>query len=173
MAQYRRTRYLIKPRLQMMFVLVFLSTASLYVLLQAILLNLTMQRVSQELPTGSEAVMPHVLSALRTNLFLTFAILIPVSLSIGIVVTFRVAGPVHRFETYLKQILSGERPGPCRLRDADELQELCSLINQVTEPLRATPEESADSESTLRAQLDEAPSLVPEQASAAPSEEPV
>ena len=69
-------------------------------------------------------------------LLVSFGMLLPLTIAVGILVTFRIAGPVYRFEKYLKQVIDGEEVGPCRIRDGDEFQELCELINQATAPLR-------------------------------------
>jgi hypothetical protein len=39
---------------------------------------------------------------------------------------------------YLTELASGANPKPCRIRDGDELQDLCELMNRATEPLRRT-----------------------------------
>ena len=51
-------------------------------------------------------------------------------------VTFRIAGPIYRFEQYLAGIAEGRQLGPCRIREGDELVELCARINEATAPLR-------------------------------------
>jgi hypothetical protein len=72
------------------------------------------------------------------------AVLLPLTLSVGIVATFRIAGPLHRFETFLRAIANGEKPADCKIRRGDELQEFCTLLNDVTAPLRTGDAPSAD-----------------------------
>ena len=74
---------------------------------------------------------------------LTFSlvILLPVIFAFGILLTFRIAGPVYRFEQYLGSVARGEQLGPCKIRDGDELQNLCDAINAATEPLRMRHEQ--------------------------------
>jgi hypothetical protein len=36
----------------------------------------------------------------------------------------------------LKRVIEGQERGECRLRNGDELQDLCELINRATEPIR-------------------------------------
>ena len=57
-------------------------------------------------------------------------------IAVGILVTFRVAGPVYRFEQHLGSLARGEDPGTCRIRKGDELQDLCASINAAVETLR-------------------------------------
>jgi nitrogen fixation/metabolism regulation signal transduction histidine kinase len=61
---------------------------------------------------------------------------LPLTIAVGILVTFRIAGPVYRLKEFLKSIASGATPEDCRLRKGDELQDLCSLANDATAPLR-------------------------------------
>jgi len=69
-----------------------------------------------------------------------------IPLVFGILLTFRLAGPIYRFEQYLRSVARGEQIGPCKIRKGDELQFLCDAINDATEPLRmerVTPQEAA------------------------------
>jgi hypothetical protein len=70
-------------------------------------------------------------------LLVSFGMLLPLTIAVGILVTFRIAGPVYRFEKYLQQVIDGEAVGPCRIRNGDEFTELCDLINQATAVVRA------------------------------------
>jgi hypothetical protein len=67
---------------------------------------------------------------------------------VGVLSTFRIAGPIYRFEQYLRQVVKGEAEGPCRIRDGDELWDLCDLINQATAPLRMRHGEDEPEEAT-------------------------
>ena len=167
MHENRRKKYLIQPRIQLLYTLVFMTTAGLYVLLQAILLHWNMTRISENVPAGGEQVLTELLTGLKTNLLITFLLLVPLTLSIGIMVTFRVAGPLYRFEVFLKQIIAGEKPQDCHIRKDDELQELCRLLNEATAPLRVrddAPRPGGETEP-----VDSVPSLVGEARSEAPA----
>jgi nitrogen fixation/metabolism regulation signal transduction histidine kinase len=72
----------------------------------------------------------------RTNLLLTFLLLTPLMLGVGIVATFKIAGPLHNFEQFLRAVRDGQQVEPCQIRKGDELQTLCTLLNEVTAPLR-------------------------------------
>jgi hypothetical protein len=56
---------------------------------------------------------------------------------IGVLTTFRIAGPLSRLETHLRSIVQGEEPGPLRLRGGDELQGVAELLNRALEVTRA------------------------------------
>ena len=156
---YRRKKKLIKPRLQLVYSTVFLSAAGIYVLLQSILTQATIARISEELPADAKVLVPALVDGLQQNLVITMTVLVPLTVALGVLVTFRVAGPIYRVETYLKQVIDGEDPGPCRIRKADELQELAALISEATEPIRARHRQAADA-AAAEGNLDGAPSLV-------------
>ena len=66
------------------------------------------------------------------------------ALSVGVLFTFRIAGPVYRFEQFLSAVVRGERPRDFRLRKGDQLTELAALINDATRPLREAPASKAE-----------------------------
>ena len=82
-------------------------------------------------------------------------IFLPLTYAVGILTTFRIAGPLYRFETFLNQVLAGEKPERFRLRKGDELQDFADLLNAVTEPLRLK-----DAETRSADRLEAAPSLI-------------
>lgn len=65
-------------------------------------------------------------------------------IGVGILVTFRIAGPLYRFETHLNQIAAGEDPGECYIRKSDELHSMCAAINAAVATLSASKETEQD-----------------------------
>jgi len=65
------------------------------------------------------------------------AILFPFVFGLGVLVTFRYAGPIVNMKNHLRKIELGEDPGPCRLRKGDRLHDLAEAINRATAALRA------------------------------------
>jgi len=55
----------------------------------------------------------------------------------GKATAFRIAGPLYRFETYLRSIIRGEEPRDMKLRRGGALQELCELLKRALEVTRA------------------------------------
>jgi hypothetical protein len=81
------------------------------------------------------------LNGLLFGVFLTsFGMVLPTLFVIGLIMTHRIAGPIYRFEVFFNKILGGERPKDITLRQGDELQEFCQLINRATAPLRTGAE---------------------------------
>ena len=132
----RRRIKLIKPRLQLKMVGVFVGLSALGFLLQSLHVGLRLSELSASMPEGGSyliAVMPELPLEI---LLVSFGMLLPLTIAVGILVTFRIAGPVYRFEKYLKAVIRGEEVGPCRIRKGDEFQELCELINEATAAAR-------------------------------------
>ena len=68
--------------------------------------------------------------------------LLPATLLIGIHATFRVAGPIYRFEQHLRAVASGMHAGDCRIRRGDELHDLCDSINAAVRALEGRGSEA-------------------------------
>jgi len=132
----RRRTKLIKPRFQLKLVGVFVGLSALGFLLQSLHVGLRLSELAAEVPEGGPYLMAVMPELPLEILAVSFGMLLPLIIAVGIMVTFRVAGPLYRFEQYLRDVRDGREIRPCRLRDGDDLQELCELINQVTEPLR-------------------------------------
>ena len=132
----RRKRKLIEPRIQKRFVLIFVSTAALAVLVEAVVVSHLLLGVADRLPNDGVELKSQLLGILTSGLTLTLLLLTPLTLAVGIASTHKIVGPLYRFRVYLTELVSGARPGPCRIRRDDELQDFCELLNQATEPLR-------------------------------------
>jgi len=134
--QYRRRIKLIKPKLQLKLVGVFVGLSALGFLLQSLHVGLRLSELAASVPEGGNYLMAVMPELPLEILLVSFGMLLPLTIAVGILVTFRIAGPVYRFEKYLKAVIRGEEVGPCRIRKGDEFQELCELINQATAQLR-------------------------------------
>ncbi len=132
----RRRIKLIKPRLQLKLVGVFVGLSALGFLMQSLHVGLRLSELAAQVPEGGPYLMAVMPELPLEILAVSFGMLLPLTIAVGIMVTFRVAGPVYRFEQYLREVRDGREIRPCTLRQGDDLQELCDLINEVTEPLR-------------------------------------
>lgn len=135
-ASNRRTKKLIEPRIQMRFALIFLTTAALAVLVQALVVSYLMMATADRLPNDGALLKSHLLDVLASGLGVTMLLLVPLTIVVGITATHKIVGPLYRFRIYLTQLAAGERPAPCSIRQDDELQDLCELLNRATRPLR-------------------------------------
>ena len=137
MAYYKRRIKLIQPRLQLKLTGWFLSVTAIGMLLQYLLLGFFLTQLAVQLPGQGAYVVGQADKMLLQSLGLSFVLILPLTLAVGILVTFKVAGPVYRFEKHLQSIAQGEEVGACRIRKGDELQELCRRINAAVDALRA------------------------------------
>ena len=83
--------------------------------------------------------------------FISAAVFLPLTLMVGVLSTFRIAGPLYRFEKFLLAVQNGENPGDFTLRSGDELKDLAALINSSTRPLRREGTEESTTDSDDRA----------------------
>ncbi len=127
---FKRKKKLINSKLQLHIVAIFASLACLSALFQVLILNRSILVLAERTGESASRIASELPSVLFGNLILTLAVLMPLMLVVGVLVTHRIAGPVYRFEQHMKAIARGENPGVCRIRKGDELQELCVAINQ-------------------------------------------
>ena len=73
-------------------------------------------------------------------------VVLPGALAIGLLGVFRILGPLLRIRLFLQGLKAG-RTEPCTIREGDALQEVCDLLNEVTEPLRQPAVAEATAES--------------------------
>lgn len=153
-----RRNVLPHPRLQLRLVLAFLCAAGIASIVQTLLLARTLGKVAETLPEAGDQLLAQLPQILGDQVLVGFLLMAPLMLAVGVLETFRVVGPLRRIESYLRALHAGERPGPCRIRKGDDLQDLCELVNDATEPLREAGREGVGG--AARAPVEEPPSLV-------------
>jgi hypothetical protein len=144
---HARRRKLIKTKLQLKLIGVFVGLACVSALIQTLLVNHSLLALLGSPEQGASALRVDLPRLLLGNLALSLGLLVPAMGFVGLLVTHRIAGPVYRFEQHLSAYARGEDPGPCKIRPGDELQELCTIINLALERARserAAPASQAD-----------------------------
>lgn len=136
MSQYSRKRRLIKSSLQLRLISVFFSIACLASIFQVFMINRAVVSAASQLPSGGTELLALLPEVVKAGLVVTLCVLMPAILFIGVMATHRVAGPVYRFEQYLRGVAMGEADGACSLRKGDEMQDLCDLLNLALERTR-------------------------------------
>lgn len=136
--RYRRRKKLIKPALQMKVVCVFLAIVGLSSVVQAFALIGALEQLALNASGDQRMILDQVPDLVTRHLLITLVVLVPIVVVSGVLVTFRIAGPIHRFEVFLRSVIAGEQAGACTLRKHDELHELCELLNEATAPLRGS-----------------------------------
>lgn len=133
--EQRRDR-LVRPRLQLRLILAFLAVATTALLLQFALFASVISGAAAELPQDGAVMLEHTTGLSVTILLISVCVLLPLCFFVGVLVTFRVAGPLYRFEKHLESIARGIDPGPCRIRKGDELQDFCANFNRAIDRMR-------------------------------------
>lgn len=134
--QFTRRQKLVRPQLQLWLVGSFVGLAGLALLLQFLVLSFRLTSSAGNLEGASGQLASEVPGLMLEVLVVSLAVLLPIIFVMGVLLTFRVAGPIYRFEEFLRSVASGEQIGPCKIRKGDKLQGLCDLINEATEPVR-------------------------------------
>jgi hypothetical protein len=137
-----RSRKLIKPSFQLRLTAKFAGLTAAALVLQFLLLDGLLSGALR----GSEhaAVLELIPGIALRALVLALAVLLPALFVLGALLTHRVAGPIYRFETYLRALARGEQTGPCTLRPGDELDGLCDAVNAVAERIKALEARAAE-----------------------------
>ena len=148
MSVHPRRRKLIRPGLQLRLIFLFASIASFSLLLHQLLLFRRLAKLAALAPDGGNWIVGRMPQFVYEDLLVSVAVLVGITFLVGLHETFRIAGPVYRFERFLEAVMGGSESGECRIRKGDEFQGLCSLINQATRAqrdlnMRDLPEENA------------------------------
>lgn len=75
------------------------------------------------------------------------------ALCMGLLMTHRMAGPIHKFKVQLARIARGEELVPIRVRDKDEFADLAEALNRALETLAGRPQ--GDASAALSLDLDQ------------------
>jgi hypothetical protein len=131
---FRRRNKLPKEALQVALIVSFLAVGLFFLTLQYIF---AVQSFSEIAGGADDFYLREVLldSAFRSFLS-TVALFIPLAVVVGVLITFRTAGPIFRIERHLESIAAGKDPGVCKLRKGDALQGLCDVLNRAVASLR-------------------------------------
>lgn len=126
-----RKQRLVKPRFQLRLIATFVLISACCSLVQYLLLLRTLDALAVSLPNDGVILMDWVNDLFWKHYALALALMVFMMVSVGLYMTHRIAGPAFRIQTYLTQIHSGEDPGPCRLRNGDEFQEIAELVSSL------------------------------------------
>lgn len=164
MAKYKRKIKLIKPRFQLKLTMVFVGFSALSLLLQFVLFTSSLTETALELPQDGALLIEQTSGILMRVILTSCLLFLPLIFMVGVLTTFKIAGPIYRFEQFLNSVHRGENPGDIRLRSGDELHDFCDLLNLVTAPLRTGKATSS------AVDVEDVPSLVSEASEPVPVE---
>jgi hypothetical protein len=143
-AASRRRQKLIKPGIQLRLSGVFAGLSVLCLVIQWLLLSSMLANAAHKMPVGGDYLLDLIPSLLFRSLLFSLVIALPLTMLVGVQSTFRITGPIYRFESFLKEVIRGKQLGPCKIRKGDLLGDLCELINGATEPQRRRAAEAAE-----------------------------
>jgi len=132
----RRRRMLVKPGIQLRLGGIFAGISMLCLLIQFLLFTSLLTSAASRMTVGGDFLLDLIPGLLYRTLAFSLLIALPLTMLAGVYATFGITGPVHRFESYLREVVKGTQLGPCKIREGDSLGELCELINTATEPVR-------------------------------------
>ena len=125
----QRKKQIILPNFQLRLVSKFVGLSLAALLCQFLFMGILLTNVMRGFP-GAESILPEVPTIVFKTVLFMAILQLPV-LFMGLILTFRVAGPIYRFESYLRALARGEHGGPCKIRDKDEFGFLNDAINEV------------------------------------------
>ncbi|MEM7262126.1 MAG: hypothetical protein AAF488_09055 [Planctomycetota bacterium] len=133
---HKRRSSLPNARLQLKMILLFVCTGLVGLIAQYVFTLYSIFDLEALYPEHQEYSALITDSMLR-QMLISACFMIPLTISAGIVVTHRVAGPAYRFVQYMRGISKGEYTGPCTIREGDEFNDLCVAINGAVDRLRS------------------------------------
>ena len=142
-----RLRRIVRPGLQMHLTLTFLGLAALSLVFQYLLFTKVVAGAAANLDIEAGRALEELYAGMMTAVLWSLGVVLPLTLVVGVMVTHRVAGPLHALETWLERLARGEVREAARIRQGDLLQDFCELLNRATRPLwqgQVPPQEEPD-----------------------------
>lgn len=136
-----RTKKLVAASLQFRLSLWFVAATAGALLFQYLLVSRELASLAQRLPGDPARHHAELAAAAWSTLQTSVLVVLPLIVGVGVLATFRLAGPLFSMQSFLERLVRGERPADCQLRKGDELQDFCALLNQATLPLRTAAED--------------------------------
>jgi methyl-accepting chemotaxis protein len=137
---FRRRRYIIEKGLQFRYIGLVFALA----LIASIVTGWTVfatswyyfgEKLASVYPQGR---LVYVLRATNLALIRNLLLISPLIFILGLLFSHRIAGPVYRISTTLREISKGKLGLRIKLRENDELMDLADLINNMTENFSKT-----------------------------------
>jgi hypothetical protein len=138
----RRKRQFVRSDLQIKIVLVTLFVASLVLLINFQLGLSMLLKISSQPSISAAGILDQMRNELAFTFLVSVAFTIPLSICVGLLYSFRFAGPIHRFKTYFTDLVPGRWDTRCTLRRGDELLDVCDAVNSGVGVLRERIRES-------------------------------
>ncbi len=132
----RRSIRILFPRIQGRFLTLTLAVIGTSLVVHSALAVWSLTSLVDELPNDGELIQKRIVPIVLRDLGWAFVLTAPAFALLAMTALMAVIGPLYRMRSFLQRVLEGQHPEPCKLREGDEMQDLCMLLNQVTEPMR-------------------------------------
>ena len=136
----RRLNYLIARRFQFRFVALILAFVFLSAALSSLVVYYTMmvlmgEKLANVYPQGM--LLP-IINTLNTRIILAVIIVSPLVVFIGILLSFRIVGPLYRISKFLRLSARGDFSSRITVRAKDEFKALADAINDMTDTIKTS-----------------------------------
>ena len=140
----RRRKKLVRLDVQVRVILIALCVASLVLLVNFYLTFMTITNGSAAVtgPVAVRLLLDNLRHSILNQFLISIGLSIPLAIGIGVLYSFRFAGPIYRFKKYFTELATGRWNVRCSLRQGDDLQDVCDAINAALDPMRKALEES-------------------------------
>lgn len=130
MTTFKRRKYFIDKRFQAKFILMTILGLVVYTLLfLAIIFVPIMLPIGSDLSLAEQAESARIFLLLHSHIWPAVGIVIVIMGVVSIFVSHKVAGPVYRLSTSMKQVTAGDLSINVELRRGDDMQSLAEQIN--------------------------------------------
>lgn len=133
----KRRIKLINPGVQLRMCLTFLAVAMFCITLQFALHQIAVADAGLNYPEDPVAMATYLHGKVWDHLLVSVWILLPMTIAVGVIATFRIAGPIYHLEQHLRAVARGEDPGTLFFRTHDEFRELPQVVNAALDRLRS------------------------------------
>jgi hypothetical protein len=151
----RRRKKFIRSDLQLRIVFMSLFVASLVLLINFQMSLAAVWTISSQPALSVEAAMDQVWHELVKKFLISVLLAVPLSVSVGILYSFKFCGPIYRFKKYFTELVTSNWDVRCNLRKGDDLWDVCDAINAGVGVFRERIRESHQILQDARKVLDE------------------
>ncbi len=127
------------PKIQSSMFVTILCVIGVSALIQVLVSVRSLAAIARNLPNDGPVLDEMIVDVLLKDFAITLAIAVPALGFLSMIGMMKVVGPLYRMRRFLQEVVEGKETRPIRLREKDDFQDWCPLLNQVTEELRSRP----------------------------------
>ena len=101
-----------------------------------------------------------IVNKVNLALLVRLALISPLVILIGLVLSNRIAGPIYSIQNYLKEILWGKYDKRLKLREKDELKDVAEAINELVVKLKNDQSDRREALKILESQTDKMEEII-------------